>query len=128
MLISKMTLSPSHLGLVFVCSSNERSFMVVSNNSYQTVARLVNVGCYANFGQCSIINLTFICLFIVFCVCSLVTTEVVNLPERTKSGLITGSDHTVRAVHSCNSWFLRNINVKPYHLQQSVRDLKKVII
>ena len=30
---------------------------------------------------------------------------VVNLPERTESGLIAGSNQTVRAVHSCNSWF-----------------------
>ena len=31
---------------------------------------------------------------------------VVNLPERIETGIITGSDQTVRAVHSCNSWFI----------------------
>ena len=34
---------------------------------------------------------------------SLVNLQVVNLPERTETGLITGSDKTVRAVHSCNT-------------------------
>ena len=35
---------------------------------------------------------------------SLVAIRVVNLPERTETGLITASDQTVRAVHSCNCW------------------------
>ena len=35
---------------------------------------------------------------------SLVNLQVVNLPERTETDLITGSDKTVRAVHSCNDW------------------------
>ena len=33
----------------------------------------------------------------------MVTSRVVNLLERTESDLITGSDHTLRPVHSCNT-------------------------
>ena len=40
-----------------------------------------------------------------FSLFSLVTIQVVNLLERIKRGLITLSDQTVLAVHSCNSWF-----------------------
>ena len=39
-------------------------------------------------------------LFFVF---SLVNLRVINLPGRTETGLITGSDKTVRAVHSCKT-------------------------
>ena len=35
----------------------------------------------------------------------LVIIWVLRLPERTKTGLITASDQTVRGVNSCNSWF-----------------------
>ena len=38
----------------------------------------------------------------IFC-SSFVTIRVVSLPERTKTGLITGSDKTVQAEHSCSS-------------------------
>ena len=40
---------------------------------------------------------------------SLVTIRVVNSPERTETDLITGLDQTVRAVHSCNSWFAKRL-------------------
>ena len=57
----------------------------------------------------SITNPTFICFketssywsvqfFLSF---SLVTIRVVNLPERTETGFITGWDQIVRAVHNC---------------------------
>ena len=32
----------------------------------------------------------------------MVTLRVVNLPERTETGLVTGSDQAVWALHSCN--------------------------
>ena len=35
-----------------------------------------------------------------------VTTRIVHLPKRTETSLITESDQAVRAVHSCNSWFI----------------------
>ena len=41
----------------------------------------------------------------------LVTIRVVNLLEWTETGLITGSDQTVRVVHSCNRWIKRNNNL-----------------
>ena len=35
---------------------------------------------------------------------SLVNIRVVNLPERTETGLVTGSDQTVQTVHSFSSY------------------------
>ena len=52
-----------------------------------------------------------------------VTTRLVHLPKRTETSLITKwteadliteSDQAVRAVHSCNSWFIPAI--QPYYL------------
>ena len=41
----------------------------------------------------------------------LVATKVVNLTERTRSGLITGLDQTVRVMNSCNSGFTFECNL-----------------
>ena len=59
----------------------------------------------ANFGRCSIIYSTDIGFEVssVALYFSLVNLRVVNLLERTETGLITRSDKTVRAVHSCNT-------------------------
>ena len=67
-----------------------------------------NVGWHVNFGECSLIYSTdigfeeassFWSVQLFFCF-SLVILRVANLPERTETGLIFGSDKSVRALHS----------------------------
>ena len=59
---------------------------------------------------------------------SLVTVGVVNLPERSQTGLTTWSDQTVWAVHGCNSWLQNNLKFEQadFPIQWQLKETDKM--